>query len=72
MNRQALAMSVKQPGREVDTTEWITIAEYTRRHNLKRTNVVTNWIDRGRIPAEDVRTYSEFNSLRMIKPVLMQ
>ncbi|QHV99244.1 hypothetical protein [Spirosoma endbachense] len=54
-------------GKKIDFSEWVTLKEYAKRHNLESINVVTNWIRRGIIPAEDVREYSFLNNLRMIR-----
>lgn len=60
---------LEQNGRKVDLGEWVTIAEYAKRFNLKSTMVVTNWIKRGIVPAENVLTVPELNNIRLIKAV---
>ncbi len=56
-------------GIRYDLGEWVTIAEYTKRFGVKSTNVVTNWIRRGIIPAENVISVPELNDIRLIKAV---
>lgn len=57
---------VKLPDTLLDMSEWLTIKRYGERHGLT-TQVVTNWIARGIIPADCVRTVPELNDLRLIK-----
>ncbi|WP_083422093.1 hypothetical protein [Arsenicibacter rosenii] len=49
--------------------EWITIKEYARRFDLKSTNIVSNWISRGIIPAQNIIEIPELNDLKLIKAV---
>ena len=56
-------------GRILDLTDWVTIKEYCKRFDIKNTETVTNWINRGIIPAENVRIIEEFNNTRLIKAV---
>jgi hypothetical protein len=42
-------------GEKLDLNEWITISEYKTRYNLESTNVVSNWIRRGKIPSENIK-----------------
>ncbi|AKD57522.1 hypothetical protein [Spirosoma radiotolerans] len=56
-------------GIRYDLGEWVTIAEYTKRFGVKSTNVVTNWIRRGIVPAENVISVPELNDIRLIKAV---
>ncbi len=50
----------------VDTTEWLTIKRYAERYSLT-TQVVTNWMARGVIPADCTMTLPELNDLRLVK-----
>ena len=50
----------------VDTTEWLTIKRYAERYSLT-TQVVTNWMARGVIPADCTLTLPELNDLRLVK-----
>ena len=51
---------------EYSLNEWITISDYSRRHNLK-TSRVQNWITRGVIPPDKVVVVPQLNSLKLIK-----
>lgn len=51
---------------EYSLDEWITISNYSRRHNLK-TSRVQNWITRGIIPSDKVVVVPQLNSLKLIK-----
>lgn len=42
-------------GEKLDLNNWITISDYKARYNLESTNVVSNWIKRGKIPPENIR-----------------
>jgi uncharacterized protein YutE (UPF0331/DUF86 family) len=56
-------------GESVDLSEWLTAKEYADKYELGSTNVVTNWIRRGVIPPENVKTIKRLNGLRLIKAV---
>ncbi|SKB74605.1 hypothetical protein [Dyadobacter psychrophilus] len=56
-------------GEVVDLAEWVTIKEYCNRFQIKNVETVVNWINRGIIPADNVRTIEEFNNTRLIKAV---
>lgn len=51
---------------EYSLDEWITISDYSRRHNLK-TSRVQNWITRGVIPSDKVVVVPQLNSIKLIK-----
>lgn len=51
---------------EYSLDEWITISDYSRRHNLK-TSRVQNWISRGVIPPDKVVVVPQLNSIKLIK-----
>lgn len=53
-------------GIEYDLGEWLTIANYAKKHKVS-TNVVSNWIDRGIIPESCVIEMKVLNNIRMIK-----
>ena len=53
----------------IDLNEWITMKEYTKRFQLKSTNVVSNWIKRGLVPPANIRTLPMLNNLKLIKAV---
>jgi hypothetical protein len=52
-----------------DLNEWITMKEYTKRFHLSSTNVVSNWIKRGLVPASNIRVLPMLNNLKLIKAV---
>lgn len=58
-----------QNGTKFPLDEWVTIAEYAKRFNLKSTNVVSNWIKRGIIPAGNILDVPELNDIRLIKAI---
>ena len=56
-------------GEIINFDEWVTVKEYAKRYNLKSLNIVTNWIRRGVIPAENIRVIHELNDLRLVKAI---
>ncbi|MFD2572134.1 hypothetical protein ACFSUS_15935 [Spirosoma soli] len=56
----------RENGVQVDLSEWLTIKRYAQRYNTT-TQVVTNWIARGIIPADCVMDLPELNDLRLVK-----
>lgn len=60
---------LRQNGQDYDLGTWVTIAEYVKRFNVKSTNVVSNWINRGIIPADHIIIIPELNNIRLIKAV---
>jgi hypothetical protein len=60
---------LKLNGIEYQLHDWLTIKKYCERFQIEDTQVVTNWIRRGVIPAENVREIEELNGLRLIKAV---
>ena len=56
----------RESGVQVDLTHWLTIKRYAQRYGLT-TQVVTNWIARGIIPADCTMTLPELNDLRLVK-----
>ncbi len=63
---------LEQNGTRFPLTDWLTPAEYVKRFGLRSTNVVSNWIRRGVIPAENVLHVPELNDLRLVKAVPYQ
>ena len=57
------------PDYTINLNEWVTMKEYSKRFNLSTTNVITNWIKRGIIPQENIRTVPMLNGLKLIKAV---
>lgn len=60
---------LQQNGTKFPLTDWLTPAEYAKKFGLKSTNVVSNWIRRGIIPAENILHVPELNDIRLIKAV---
>lgn len=63
---------LEQNGTKFPLTDWLTPAEYAKRFGLASTNVVSNWIRRGVIPAENILHVPELNDIRLIKAVPYQ
>ena len=57
------------PDYTINLNEWVTMKEYSKRFNLSTTNIVTNWIKRGIIPQENIRTVPMLNGLKLIKAI---
>lgn len=57
---------LQENGFVVDTAEWLTVKRYAERHGLT-TQVVTNWMARGVIPADCTLTLPELNGLRLVR-----
>ncbi|MDZ7898044.1 MAG: hypothetical protein U5N85_08455 [Arcicella sp.] len=57
------------PDYTINLNEWVTMKEYSKRFNLSTTNVVTNWIKRGIIPQDNIRTVPMLNGLKLIKAI---
>lgn len=55
-------------GVEYPLTDWLTPANYARKFELKNPMVVTNWIARGIIPAENVKEIPELG-IRLVKAI---
>lgn len=55
-----------EAGLAIDLSEWLTVKRYAERHNLT-TQVVTNWIARGVIPADCTMVLPELNDIRLVK-----
>ena len=56
----------REAGLTVDLTEWLTVKRYAERYGVT-TQVVTNWIARGIIPADCTLTLPELNDIRLVK-----
>jgi hypothetical protein len=59
------SLGVKLPDTVLDMSQWLTIKRYAAQHGLS-TQVVTNWIARGVIPADCTITVPELNDLRLV------
>lgn len=55
-----------QSGFVLDTAEWLTVANYAKKYGVTQ-QVVVNWINRGVVPADCIKTLPEINNIRMIK-----
>ena len=55
-----------EAGIAIDLSEWLTVKRYAERYSLS-TQVVTNWIARGIIPAACTMTLPELNDIRLVK-----
>ena len=53
-------------GMSIDLTEWLSVKRYAERYGLT-TQVVTNWMARGIIPADCTMTLPELNGIRLVK-----
>lgn len=57
---------VQLPESLLDMSDWLTIKRYAEKYGVT-TQVVTNWIARGVIPADCVKDVPELNDLRLVK-----
>ena len=60
---------LKIKGIEYSFAEWLTPIKYCEKFNIENVAVITNWINRGKIPSENVRVVEELNNLKLIKAV---
>ena len=56
-------------GKLLDLNEWLTLKAYCQRFGITSTNVVSNWIKRGIVPAENLMNVPELNDLKLIRAV---
>lgn len=56
-------------GITVDMSQWLTLKRYAEKYSIASTNVLSNWISRGIIAAENVMDLPELNNLRLIKDI---
>jgi hypothetical protein len=68
-SEQALRDYITYKGQQYPMNEWVTITEYCNRFGIANTQTVTNWIQRGIVPKENVVTIEEYNNIRLIKAV---
>ena len=57
---------VQLPESLLDMSDWLTIKRYAEKYGVT-TQVVTNWMSRGVIPADCVKDVPELNDLRLVK-----
>jgi hypothetical protein len=60
---------LKIKGVEYSLSEWLTPMKYCEKFNIENVAVITNWINRGKIPSENIRVIEELNNLKLIKAV---
>lgn len=68
-SKQALKDYCEYKGVQYPMDQWVTISEYCKRFNIPNTQTVTNWIQRGIVPKENVVTIPEYNNIRLIKAI---
>ncbi|GAB2571638.1 hypothetical protein [Spirosoma areae] len=66
--RQDAISVLKVHGVEYPLTDWLTPANYARSFHIANVATVTNWINRGIIPADNVKEIPELG-LRLVKAV---
>lgn len=59
---------VTYEGKDYYFGDWVTIADYCRLYNVKPARV-QNWIDRDKVPAENVVIIPELNNLKLLKNI---
>jgi hypothetical protein len=62
----ARSLGLKLPDVVLDMAEWLTIKRYAEKHSVS-TQVVSNWIARGIIPADCMMELPELNDIRLVK-----
>ncbi|KAA0992582.1 hypothetical protein [Dyadobacter aurulentus] len=60
---------LNKDGKRYEMHDWVTIAEYCKRFNIKNTQTVSNWIKRGIVPKENTVVIEEYNNIRLVKAV---
>lgn len=58
---------LESQGKRYSLSEWVTLKQYAKRHELESISVISNWINRGIIPAEDILIVEELNDLKLIR-----
>ncbi|RZK22335.1 MAG: hypothetical protein EOO43_09745 [Flavobacterium sp.] len=59
----------RENGITVDMSKWLTLKRYAQKYSIASTNVLSNWISRGIIAAENVMDLPELNDLRLIRDI---
>ena len=59
----------RENGITVDMSQWLTLKRYAQKYSLASTNVLSNWISRGIITAENIMDLPELNDLRLIRDI---
>ncbi len=65
---EAAVNYLRHNGVELSFDEWLTPKKYAEKFNVSL-QVVQNWINRGIVPAENIRVVEELNDLKLIKAV---
>lgn len=52
--------------------EWVTIKRYCEKFDIANTQTISNWINRGIIPAENIVEIKELNNIKLIKAMNYQ
>ena len=60
------SLGLKLPDIVLDMRDWLTIKRYAEKYGVS-TNVVSNWISRGTIPADCVQVVPELNDIKLIR-----
>lgn len=60
---------LQKNGTKYSLGEWLTVKRYCQKFDIANTQTVTNWINRGIIPSENVVTLPELNNVRLIRAV---
>jgi hypothetical protein len=67
--RQEAEVFLQAQGIKYQLDDWLTIKRYCEKFNIKDIQIVTNWINRGVIPSENIKVFDELNGLKLIKAV---
>ena len=67
-SRDDIAATLRVHGVDYPLLDWLTPKNYARQFGIKNVETIINWINRGIIPAENVKEIPEFG-LRLIKAV---
>jgi len=57
-------------GETYPLTVWLTFAHYAEAHQLGSTEVIDEWISKGLVPANDLRTFADLDDIRLIRDKL--
>lgn len=58
---------IMQDGKTYDLSQWATFSQYAERYGLKSTNTISNWINRGIVPADCLVELHHLNSMKLIR-----
>jgi hypothetical protein len=64
-----LQNSLNINGETILLGEFVTIKRYCQLFDIEDTQVISNWIKRGIIPAENIKEIEELNGIKLIKAV---